>query len=297
MKKYILLLSVLLAGFLVWYLLLKPYDYLVTFKVKAIPGTINQSIKLWNTSIDGAKIESSEDLTILNQMVPYNDSLFQYEYEINPISDSTSLVKVYVTDTKHSIKNRLTYPFSNTDFEKRVKNSMVDLSEKLDEHTTRFKVKIEGTSEIEEKFCAIISIESLQVEKAKGMMENFVLLSGTLLGNKMELDGRPFISVNSWNMKNDSIKYDFCYPIKKTDSLFEHPQISFKTVQRRKALKAVYNGNYITSDRAWYALVDYANKNNINIEYKPLEVFQNNPNMGGDELQWTTNVYMPIIKD
>ena len=203
-----------------------------------IPGTINQSLKLWNKSLDGAKIEGSEDLTVLNQFVPYNDSIFRYKYEIKPLSDTTSMVKVYVTDTQHSIKNRLTFPFLNTDFEKRVKNSMLDLSDKLTEHTSRFQVTIEGESEIEETFCAVISLKGLQVEKAKGMMQNFTLLSGTLLKNKMELTGRPFISVNSWEMKNDSIKYDFCYPIKKTDSLFEHPYISFKTIEAKKALKS-----------------------------------------------------------
>jgi len=288
---------VLLSGFLVWYLFLKPYDYLVTFKVNAIPGTINQSLKLWNTSFEGATIEGSEDISVLTQIVPYNDSIFRYEYNMIRLTDSTSLVKVYVTDMDHSIQNRLTYPFFNTDFEKRVKNSLVDFTDKINEHTTRFKVRIEGVSEIKETFCAVISIESLQVEKAKGMMQNFTLLSGTLLANKMELTGRPFISVNSWEMKNDSIKYDFCYPIKRNDSLFEHPAISFKTIKRKKALKAVYNGNYITSDRAWYALVDYADKNDIKIEYKPFEVFHSNPNMGGDELQWKAEIYMPIIEN
>ena len=59
-------------------------------------------------------------------------------------------------------------------------------------------------------------------------------------------------------------------------------------------MKAIYNGNYITSDRAWYSLHDYANKNNIKIEENPTEIFHNNPNMGGDELKWKTEVFIPI---
>lgn len=294
MKKYILIISFLLSGFLVWYLFIKPYDYLVTFKAKTIPGVINQSLKLWNSSLEGAKIESSEDILNLNQTVRYNDSTFLYQYNIEPINDSTSMVKVYITDKEHSIQNRLTHPFNHTDFEKRVKNSMVDFSDKLKEHISRYKVKIEGESEIKEVFCAYISIECKQVEKALGMMKNFTLLSSTLLANKVELTGKPFISVNNWDMKNDRIQFDFCYPIKNNDSLFQHPMISFKTINRKKALKAIYNGNYITSDRAWYALLDYADKNNITVEKKPFEVFHNNPNMGGDELQWMTEIYMPI---
>ena len=134
----------LLSGFLVWFLFLKPYDYLVSFKVKTLPGTINQSIKLWNTTLVGARIESSEDILVLKQIVRYNDSTFQYHYKIDPINDSTSMVKVYVTDMEHSFKNRLTHPLFHTDFEKRVKNSMVELSDNLKEHVSRFKVKIDG---------------------------------------------------------------------------------------------------------------------------------------------------------
>jgi len=297
LKKSILIISVLLSGFLVWYLFIKPYDYLVTFKAKTIPGAINQSLKLWNSSLEGAKMESSEDILHLKQIVPYHDSTFVYQYKIKPINDSTSMVKVYVTDLEHSFMNRLTHPFMHTDFEKRVKKSMVEFSDKLNEHISRFAIKIEGESEINETYCAFISIECKQIEKALGMMKNYSLLSSTLLANKVELNGRPFISVNSWDMKNDRIQYDFCYPVKNNDSLFQHPTISFKTIDRKKALKAIYNGNYITSDRAWYALLDYANRNNISIERKPFEVFQNNPNMGGDELLWTTEVYMPISEN
>ena len=284
----------LLSGFLVWFLFLKPYDYLVSFKVKTLPGTINQSIKLWSTTLVGARIESSEDILVLKQIVPYNDSTFQYHYKIEPINDSTSMVKVYVTDMEHSFKNRLTHPLFHTDFEKRVKNSMVELSDNLKEHVSRFKVKIDGESEIKETYCAFISIECSQIEKAMGMMKNYSILTNALVTHNIELNGRPFIAVNNWNMKNDSIKFDFCYPIKNMDSVFQHPSISFKKIKGKKALKATYNGNYITSDRAWYALLDYADKNNINVEHQPFEVFNNNPNMGGDELKWSVDVYMPI---
>ena len=54
MKKISAIIGFLLAGFLLWYLIIKPYDYLVTFKVKTSAGTINQTIKLWNTSLENS---------------------------------------------------------------------------------------------------------------------------------------------------------------------------------------------------------------------------------------------------
>ena len=62
-------------------------------------------------------------------------------------------------------------------------------------------------------------------------------------------------------------------------------------------MKAEFNGNYIFSDRAWYELRDYAEKKGLKVTDKPLEIFFNNPNMGGDELQWKADIYMPLAED
>lgn len=285
---------VILSGFLIWNLFLKPYDYLVTFKARTFPGAINQTIKTWNYSQKGAKIEPSDDLYTLKQTIPFSDSTFIYNWKIEPLNDSTSLVKVYITDRDHSFKNRLTYPFFYTDFEKRVKNSITGFSTNLNEHISKFRVQINGESEIAEKFCAYIPIESRQIEKARGMMQYYGLLDNAMAENEMQLDGRPFLLINEWDIKNDRIQYDFCFPIIENDTLFEHPDILFKKIESKKALKATYNGNYISSDRAWYALLDYADKNNIEVDLEPIEIFYNNPNMGGDELKWSAEIYMPL---
>lgn len=296
LKKITSVLGIVLLCFLIWYFFLKPYDYLVSFKAKTFPGTINQSVKAWTISLDGATMEKTSNILQFDQTIPYNDSTFLYQWSINPINDSTSMVKVYVSDLDHSFNNRLTYPFYHTDFEKRVKNSMLDFNAKLKDHISKFSVKIDGESEIKEIFCAYVSIESSQIQKAFGMMKNYSFLSDFLTSSNAELDGRPFVIINDWDKENDFIKYDFCFPIKNNDSLVEHPVISYKLIKRQKALKATYHGNYIYSDRAWYALLDYAKEFNIPVESKPIEIFQNNPNIGGDELQWTAEVFMPIVE-
>ena len=295
-KKIITLAGLLLFGFLIWNLLLKPYDYLVSFKADTFPGAINQTIKTWNNSLEGASIEKSSDILHLDQTIPFADSTFLYQWEIEAITDSTSSIKVYVTDLDHSLKNRLTFPFFQTDFEKRVKSSVLEFNAKLKEHISKFSVKIDGESAIQETYYAYVSIESPQIEKAFGMMKNYSFLSDFLASNNAELNGRPFVLINDWDTENDFIKYDFCYPIIYSDSLVAHPIISYQQMKRQKALKATYHGNYIYSDRAWYALLDYAKKHKIQVDKKTQEVFHNNPNIGGDELQWTADIFMPILE-
>ena len=294
MKKVILVLLPLLVAGLLWYLFIKPYDYRVTFKARTFPGTINQSIKTWNSTLKDAQLVNQEGLNQLEQNIKFSDSTYLYQWDIIPLTDSTSKVKVYVKDLDHSLQNKIAIPFFNTDFEKRTISTVKDFSEKLNEHIDNFRVKVTGKKELPATYCAYVSVKTNQFGKAKGMMYNYPLLNTILANNGIELNGRPFIEITEWDKETDSIHYDFCYPIIKSDSLPEHPDLKYKQFNSRNALMAVYNGNYITSDRAWYALMDYAGKNDIQVTGLPVEVFQNNPNMGGDALTWKAEIYLPL---
>lgn len=294
MKKIILIITLVAVSALAWYLFIKPYDYLAVIKVKAIPGTINQSIKSWVHSVDINATMDHEGINNLEQRISFSDSIFSYKWKIIPLTDSTSKIKVFIKDINNSFNNRITIPFSDTDFEKRSKNMILNFTDKLFDHIKNFKVTIKGEDQFEGTYCAYVSIKGTQLQKAKGMKQNYLLLDGFIVANKMELNGPPIIEVTKWDMGTDSIYYNFCYPIIKNDSLPKHKLIRYKKIENIKAIKAIYNGNYISSDRAWYSLLDYAAKNNISIEKKPFEIFHNNPNMGGDALRWKTEVFMPI---
>lgn len=293
-KKIGLFILLIVFGTLIWYLFIKPYDYLAIVKAKAIPGTINQSIKSWVNSVDINAITNHEDINNLEQRISFNDSLFSYRWKIIPLTDSTSNIKVFVKSINNSFNNRITTPFNNTDFEKRTKKTILGFTEKLYDHIKKFKVKIIGKDTFAGTYCAYISIKSTQLQKAKEMKQNYLLLSDFVGSNRIELNGTPIAEITKWDINTDSIHYNFCFPIIKSDSLPEHKLIKYKQLSIKPSLKAIYNGNYITSDRAWYSLLDYAKKSKIEIIPKPIEVYNNNPNMGGDELRWKTEVYMPI---
>ena len=294
MKKISTTIGFLTIGFLLWYFIIKPYDYLVTFKVKTTAGTINQSLKIWNVGLENSLPINQESLSELTQHIKINDSTYQYQWSISSLNDSVSKVKVYIKDLDHSMANKISIPFSHTDFEKRTLKTVSNFTDKLLEHLKKIKVKVEGESFSRSTYCAYIPMKGLQVEKARGMMKNYSLLTQVLSADQVKMNGTPFVEVTDWNQQNDSIEYHFCFPIIKSDSLPKHPLIQYKKYQGVKALKAIYNGNYITSDRAWYALLEYADRKNIAIENKPVEVFNNNPNFGGNELRWEAEIYMPI---
>ena len=294
MKKISAIIGFLTIGFLLWYFIIKPYDYLVTFKVKTTAGTINQSLKLWNTSLENSSPIQQENLKNLTQQIKIKDSTFNYDWSISSINDSISKVNVYVTDMDHSFANKISIPLGTTDFEKRTQNTITDFIGKLKEHLNKIRVRVIGIDSTRTTYCAYIPMKGLQIEKARGMMQNYSLLTSVLSAENIEMNGTPFVEITNWNTQNDSIAYNFCFPVIKSNSLPIDPLIKYKQYNGVKALKASYNGNYITSDRAWYALLEYAENNGIEIANKPLEVFYSNPNFGGDELQWEAQIYLPI---
>ena len=293
-NKFIWGAVILLLGGLLWYLFLKPNDYQVTFKTKAIPGTINQAIKLWADGLDNTKLLNQTDLQHFAHEIQFKDSVYEYQWVIKSLNDSTSQVKVLVTDVANSLSNKIAIPFSETDFEKRTKRTVKNLMEVLKEHTDSFKVTITGLEDTPSKYCAYVSVKSTQKEKALKMMKEYPFLNSVLSKNNVELDGLPFIEIEDWLIDKDSIVFNFCYPIIKSDTLPKIKGLAYKQIQSKRAIKSIYNGNYITSDRAWYAMIDYAKKNDLKIEKLPIEVFYSNPNMGGNALTWKAEIYMPL---
>lgn len=294
MKKVFISVPILLLVLLLWYLFIKPQDYQVSFKAKAIPGTIYETVKAWNMGFDSVVPLQFESPTHFEQTIVVNDSVHVYEWDITPIHDSLSEVTVNIKDLDHSLKNKVSVPFSDTDFEKGTRKTLIQFNGFLNDHLKDFKVSIVGESELFSSFCACVALKTTPENKARGMMANYSLLNSFLVDNGVTLNGLPFVEVENWDIKANRLDYNFCYPIVRSEKLPNHPDIEYKRIFGKRSLKAIYNGNYITSDRAWYALQDYAKKNNIAVENNPIEVFYNNPNMGGNELNWKTEVYLPL---
>lgn len=285
--------ALLLTG-LTWYLFLKPYDYLVAIKANTFPAAVGQSIQTWGKNMQSDATIDKTSMDQLTHNFKFNDSIHRYQWKITPLTDSTSKVKVYVTDSKNSFFNKLTIPFSKTDFEKRTEKTLVDFTYKLKEYIDHFKVTIIGEGVLNATYCACVQLKGKQSEKAFGMMQNYAMLSNFMVENHVQLNGNPFVEITKWDKAKERISYNFCYPIIKSDSLPQNNTIKYTYFNGGKALKAIYNGNYMTSHLAWYQLMDYAKKNNKKIEELPIEIFYNNPNVGGDELNWKAEIYLPL---
>jgi effector-binding domain-containing protein len=298
-KKIIIGLSALFCLFLVWYLFIKETDYCISFKVKAATGTVFQGIQEWSAI---QLISEKESFTILEkrnfdfikQKMKKGDTQMEYIWDITYINDSVTKVNVGIKDSNHSWYNKLTAPFFNTKFKQEQIRKITDFKKGLSDHLKNFKVRIDGEGSSEETFVAYISLKSVLQEKAQNMIANDADITGFLFENKIEIIGKPYLEITNWNLDSETIDFNYCFPIDKNTKIVADNSVKFKTLPAVKGLKATYYGNFRTSDRAWFALMDYAKKHNLKLENKVLEHFLSNPFNGGEELQWETKIIIPF---
>lgn len=298
-KKIIIGFSILFSLFLVWYLLIKETDYSISFKVNAATGTVFQGIQEWSNAQD---LKNSEKYAILEkrnfdfikQEMTKKEVQMHYTWDITSINDSVTKVNVGIKDLNHSWYNKLTAPFFNTEFKQEQIKKITDFKKGLSEHLKSFKVRIDGEGTSEETFVAYINLKSVLQEKGQKMIANDAIITGFLYENQIKIIGRPYVEIINWNLDKETIDFNYCFPIDKKTKIIENEVVKFKNLPAVKGLEATYYGNFRTSDRAWFAVMDYAKKHNIALENKPLEHFLANPFNGGNELEWETKIIIPF---
>lgn len=298
-KKIIVGLFLLFSVCTIWYLFIKESDYCITFKEKTASGTIFQGIQEWTAA---QQISNNEVYSILEkknfcyikQEMKSGNTRMEYTWELKPINDSVTKVIVEIKDLNNSLYNRITAPFFDTNFKKEQISKITLFKNGLEKHLENFKVKIDGEGRSEEIYVAYINLTSVLQNKAQNMIRNDGIITGYLQKNNIKIIGKPLVEIENWNLDKETIVYNYCFPIDKSAKIVDDAKVKFKTIPAQKGLKVTYYGNFRTSDRAWFAVLDYAKKNNIKLENRPLEHYLANPFNGGNELQWKTEIIIPF---
>lgn len=295
-KWSIIVISIALLG---WYFLLKQSDYIISFKATTATGTISQGIQEWASNqykVGGevATVLEKKGYEYLKIELSKGTHKVIYDWEIIPLNDSVSEVNVGINELGHSLYNRLTVPFIDTSFKKEQIAKVTDFKNGLEQHLKAFKVKIEGEGSSKAEFVAFIKLTSIMSEKAQTMIGNDADITGYLQSNNIKIIGHPYVEVVNWDKEKEIVEFNYCFPVSKNVTQVPDSKVKFKMIPALKGLKAIYYGNFRTSDRAWFAILDYAKRNNIQLENKVLENFLANPFNGGNELEWQTKIIIPF---
>lgn len=300
-KQIILSVFLLFTLFIIWYFGFKKSDYVITFKEKAATGTVFQGILEWTATRQKKQgevyvIKERNNFDFIKQEMTYNGKTLEYTWELTSLNDTLTAISVGISDQEHSFYNKLTAPFLDTPFKVEQVTKIKELKQGLEEHLKNFKVKFDYEGKSEEVFVAYIHLESVLQEKAQTMIGNDAIITGYLHQNNIKIIGKPYLEIEKWDLDKETLSFNYCFPIDKNSPYIENKAVKFKKIPSIKGLKATYYGNYRTSDRGWFAILDYAKKNNIKLDLKPIEHFMNNPFNGGQEIEWQTHILIPFAK-
>jgi len=284
----------ILFGLLSWYLFVRSFEFEVKFKTKTLPGDVVQTIRIWSKRSPLLSVIKVDSTSSLYQNVKVGDRDYFYIWNFDMQNDTLTYVNIKISEPDHALNNKLLIPFVEQPIEQDAKEVIYDFIDIINEHLKITKVKIEGIDYTREVPCICSQLITNQHSKAQGMMRDYSELAFYVADNNFENNGPPLVEITRWNHSLGELEYNFCMPIKPINTIPEHDKFFYKRQKKHKSLKAIYNGNYITSDRAWYSLVKYAKEHNFEITNYPIEYFYNNPNLGINEEGWKAEIYLPV---
>lgn len=293
MKRIFLACCLLVLGGFVYYLFFSSYDYKVSFKAKTLPGDVIETIRIWNKSLEDSKILEVDSFNTLKQSIKLhqNDYIFDWHFDFK---DSLTSIQIGIIEPQQSVRNRLFIPFTKQEIEIDADTLSRTFFKVLKQHLEITKVRIVGETELDSSFCFCKKVQTTQTDKANAMMQEYPVINYAVESISLKILGAPSVRILKWDHSDNFLEYDFCFPVVKSSPLIHLDSFEYKLFNKTKALKAIYNGNYITSDRAWYELFNYAKTSGYKVSGFPIEVFVDNPNYGSDELNWRAEIYLPI---
>ncbi|MCW5518675.1 hypothetical protein J1N09_02410 [Aureitalea sp. L0-47] len=293
--KWILVFAILATG--LWYFFLKDHHYQVSFRSDQPASLVFNHILDWeNYDRDDLQLKtlSKKSYSEIIQEVGVGDSLFTYQWRIEKRHPKGTKVTAYITDENDNFIQKIKVPFGNNDFVKRSLRNTETVAKALQLNSETYKVHSIKDSTIAAIYCAYLPLSSRVEAKASTMLSGINEIMDYVKGNDLSLNGDPFLEVTHWDENAGVIDFNFCFPLKKRDSMPTHPTVRLKTTEPVNGIKAEFNGNYRISNKAWYYLLEHAEKFERVVQKLPLEIYLNDPHSGGDPLLWKALIFLPL---
>lgn len=271
------------------------------------PGTAFHEISEWKRfnagfSEDNITVIQGEPFKNLTQKVnSFSDSHIEFYWEFEKRNDSLTKVVLNVRDKDNSLGNRLDIlnPFVKSNFIDSLKQNLLAFRQRLKNEQTAYRIQISDSIVISPALDCICHIsENIPVRgKAIEMVETIDILEDYILSRKLKLTGNPFVKIIKWNREENIIDFEFCFPVNLVQDIRPSEEVKFRQFPSSTALKAVFNGNYRLSHKAWFDLLYTAEERDFKTQGLPLEVFFNNPNVENTpSTTWKAVIYLPVAE-
>lgn len=304
MRKVFIAIGLLLGLGLVWFLFIKKYDYQFQMETKYGPAIVFHEVskltKLSESNNQKISLTKKAPFKNITQLLENGNSDIEMFWEFEKKNDSVTDVTINVLSNKDQLSNRLQIinPFRTSNYIQTLKKELLAFNRHLKEGQEGFKIRTDSAIVMSPNLdCICHSSSNIPVdEKALQMVRTIPYLENYVKNFELKLTGFPFVKITAWDRDRDIIDFDFCFPVNLAQNIKPVPGVEFKQVKSFSALKAEFNGNYRLTDLAWYELLYRAEEEGLETNALPLEVFHNNPQDGGDPLEWQADIYLPILK-
>jgi len=295
MKKFLSFIGLLIIIVVIWFSFIKTYDHQIKFEVNLPKGSIYHMI------LDENILENKNVKTIdqnlfesIHQNIIINKKPFELLWQFENLNDTNSLVKLYFKNKNQSLSERYKSLFNQSQHLDSLIKISKDLKDKSQKFSELFSIEIQGIDTIKSTAYLYVEHRAKRADKARDMINSNALLFRKNQDSLVVKNGNTFVKVNHWRPETDSISFRYAFPVESQSTYPTDQMVKADTLVSQKALKAVFYGNYSISDQAWLAMYHYAKRQGIELELSPVEIYYNNPMLGGDDKTWKTEIYMPV---
>lgn len=296
-KKLLKLSVVLFVVFMIWFSFFKTYDHEISFNVNVPSGTMYDIITSeigWQKLGKELKIKNKDKFKSFTQEININNVPFELDWKFENVNDTNAIVRLNMLNKENSLKERYLSFFKSSNN----LDSLILISKayktKANTFATAFRIEMNGIDTIPAQTYLYVNEKSKRDSKAGKMIKSNGHLFSKNRDSLVTKTGETFVYVQNWDLKTDDINFRYAFPVKPQDNYPTDDKVKVDKISETPALKATFYGNYSLSDQAWIALYNYAERKDISIELKPIEIFYNNPMLGGDDRQWKAEVFMPL---
>jgi len=281
-----------------WYLFLRAYHLSVSFNTPVHPEIVYEHLNEWplaaSDSLKISKVMATRPQTV-TQKVIRDSTEYQYTWSIERENPSSTSVVVQIKDLDNPILQKMKVLTGTGNLKDIALAHTKSIFEGLKKKSKDFRVHSIKDSVRKSVYCAYIPLKGHITNKATVMRAHIIEVMGYIKDHNIPLAGDPFLEVTQWDRKTDSIAFDFCFPITRSDSLpTPPPPVKLKQTKKFSGLKAEFNGNYRNSHKSWYYLLENAEQRKLEVDPRPVEVFLNDPHGAGDPLNWKAIIYLPL---
>ncbi|MGY5848705.1 hypothetical protein ACW6QP_14940 [Salegentibacter sp. HM20] len=286
-------LLLLLLGTSIWYFFIKFEDYSIGFNHSFDEQNLYLAARQGNLEeLNLKKINKEEAYKKLNQDFSFGFGEINLQWNFNSLKDSLERVEIKVKHREDNFQKRFQVLFGKPEFQKQVVEAIENFRNKMEAQDEIFRIKIEETTTSPATQCICKELQAKPEQKAREMMQSISILSSFVEQNGLKSIGRPRILMQIPGDLSQVADFEFCFPLERGQKIPELKGLKLKEIEERKGLKAIYNGNYMFSHLAWSYVFEYAKMQNLDYQPQLLEVYNSNPQMGGDALEWEAEIYL-----